>query len=210
MRYKVLKTRESGKHIKSGQNLTECFLSKKKGHMKKDCRKYKAWKEKGEKASKATTNEDNHKDLCFNINDNEDSKESWYIDSGATSHMTNNREFFDETFKDIEDKVVVANGKEANVSGIGSGKIICCNGNTKRTITLKNVLYVPGLHSNLLSVKKITGNGFTIEFKKKVCNILEDKKIVITVKSAGNLYKLKTEHKALSSMKIHSDKCIHT
>lgn len=44
--------------------------------MKKDCRKYKAWKEKGEKASKATEDKDNRKDLCLNINDKEHSRDS--------------------------------------------------------------------------------------------------------------------------------------
>jgi len=42
-----------------------------------------------------------------------------------------------------------------------------------------------------------------------VCNILEDKKIVVTAESLGNLYKLRIESKALSTMKMHSNKCIH-
>lgn len=203
---KALKTRERGQHTKSRQDAVECFFCKKKGHMKKECRKYKAWKEKSEKANKATADKDN---LCFNTDNKGYFRELWYIDSGATSHMTNNREFFNEIFTNIEDKIIVANGKEANVKGIGSGKVICYNGNIKKTITLKNALYIPDLHTNLISVKKITENGFTVEFKEKACNILEDKKIIVTAESEGNLYKLKTEHKVLSSMKTHSDKCIH-
>lgn len=38
--------------------------------MKKECRNYKAWKEKSEMANRATADKDN---LCFNI-DNEDKK----------------------------------------------------------------------------------------------------------------------------------------
>jgi len=207
---KVLKTRDSGKYTKPRHKLAECFFCKKKGHMKKDCKKYRAWKEKNEKANAATADRNNKDNLCFNTSNEDDTRKSWYIDSGATSHMTNNREFFDKTFTSVEDKVTVANGKEAKITGIGSGRIKCYNENATKTITLKNVLYIPSLHSNLLSVKKITEHGFIIEFKNKICNILEDKKIIVTAESVGNLYKLRTEHKALSSMKTHSDNCIHT
>lgn len=47
---KALKTREKGQHTKSKQDAVECFFCKKRGHMKKECRKYKAWKEKSEKS----------------------------------------------------------------------------------------------------------------------------------------------------------------
>lgn len=58
-------------------------------------------------------------------------------------------------------------------------------------------------------MKKIIENGFTIEFEDKICNILKDKDVIVTAESAGNLCMLKTEHKALLSMKIHFDKCIY-
>jgi len=128
---KVLKTWDSGKYTKSGQNFVEC---KKKGHIKKDCRKYKAWKEKSEKANKATA--DKNKDICFNTNNKDKSRKSWYIDSGATNHLTNDREFFDETFTNIEGKVTVENKEESKTIGIGSGKIKYYNGNTEKIITL--------------------------------------------------------------------------
>jgi len=41
---KVLKTRDSGKYTKPRHDLAECFFCKKKGHMKKDCKKYKGKK----------------------------------------------------------------------------------------------------------------------------------------------------------------------
>lgn len=168
---KVLKTRDSGKYTKSRKDLAECFFCKRKGHIKKDCRKYKAWKEKNEKTNTATANKDDKDNFCFSTINEDDSRESWYVDSGATSHMTNSREFFDKTFTSVEDKVTVANGKEVKVMGIGSGRVKCYNGNIMKIITLKNVLYIPDLHNSLLLVKKITENGFTVEFKKETCKI---------------------------------------
>lgn len=113
--------------------------------MKKDCKKYKAWKEKNEKANTATADRNDKDNLCFSTNNEDDIRKSWYVDSGATSHMTNSREFFDKTFTSVEDKVTVANGKEAKVMGIELGRIKYCNENTIKTITLKDVLYIPGL-----------------------------------------------------------------
>lgn len=167
---------------------------------------HKNWKERNEKANKVTEN-----DLCFNTNQEKYVKEFWYIDSGATSHMTNNRKFFNVSFTEAYDKVMVANGKEVKVKGIGSGKIKCIiDKNNVRTITLKNVLYVPELYSNLMSVKKITELGFRIEFKKKECNIVKGNDIVVAADCTGNVYKLRTEQVALASVNEHNNDCIHT
>lgn len=95
------------KHMRTSQNMLECYFCKKKRHVKRECRKYKAWKNKNEKVNKVTDN-----NLCFNTNTRVHMKDSWFIDSGATSHMTNNRDFFNKDFINITDKVTVANGKK--------------------------------------------------------------------------------------------------
>lgn len=101
--------------------------------MMKECRKYKAWKEKSEKENKATTDKDN---FCFNIRRHNNLRELWfgYVDLDATSHMTSSREFFDEVFRNVEDKVTVTNGKKVKVMGVGSGKS-CYDENIKRIVT---------------------------------------------------------------------------
>jgi len=77
--------------------------------------------------------------------------------------MLSDRELFTLNYKEIKDKVTVADGKEVIVSGIGSG-VIKLKGN-KRTVTLKDVLHVPKLSGNLISVKRITENGFKVQFQ---------------------------------------------
>jgi len=106
----------------------ECFFCKKPGHLKNDCRAWKAKMSKLEKASSqkaesAVSDAEScpKNSVAFTINVDTLSSNGWYIDSGATSHMTNDRNFFTE-FSDTKPvKVTVANGQYMMSEGVGSG-----------------------------------------------------------------------------------------
>ena len=92
-----------------------------------------------------------------------DTSSDWYIDSGASAHMCNNPSLF-TSLQDIssEDTVSVGNGEETEVTGIGT--VLCSSvvdGNQK-TVELKNVLYVPSLMCNLISVSRIRKAGLRV------------------------------------------------
>lgn len=93
----------------------------------------------------------------FPMQDSEkDEKSKWYIDSGASSHMCNNPNYFTHLDTDVEPMTVsVGDGTKSAV--VGKGTIVCeaeVNG-SKRLIGLHNVLCVPDLMCNLLSVSRI-------------------------------------------------------
>lgn len=73
----------------------------------------------------------------------------WASDSGATDHMSGKRHLF-STYKPCTEKLQVklADGSYASVAGIGTVILT-------PLIVLKNVLHVPDLTYNLISVKKI-------------------------------------------------------
>lgn len=71
-----------------------CFFCKKDNHIKKDCMKYKQWKEKHEssngtksKSSDKAHMVEHNKECLFQVSTKGDN--GWIIDSGATSHVTN-------------------------------------------------------------------------------------------------------------------------
>ena len=87
---------------------------------------------------------------------------TWYIDSGATSHMTGAREVFSELSEAGRDVEVVL-GDNTVVRAVGRGTITFQR-ESMSPMTLRNVLYVPGLKKNLVSVSTIEDRGLGVCF----------------------------------------------
>ena len=93
---------------------------------------------------------------------------SWLIDSGCTNHMTPNEGMFVNLNTNINVPIRVGNGSVLLSKGKGD---IALKG--KRII--KDVLLVPKLGKNLLSVPQMITNGYQVLFKESHC-INYDKK----------------------------------
>lgn len=64
-------------------------------------------------------------------------------------------------------------------------------------IQLKNVLDVPGLAANLISVSTITRNGYKVVFNEKGCNINDGKgRLVCSATLNNKLYALDLQSKS--------------
>ena len=73
----------------------------------------------------------------------------WIIDSGATDHMTCDRYRFSHlSSKSSKITITNANGVSSPVIGIGTIPL-------SLALTIKDVLFVPSLNCNLLSVNQI-------------------------------------------------------
>lgn len=79
------------------------------------------------------------------------SKEMWLVDSACSNHMTSNLELF----KELEDvggmKVKIGNGDYMEVKGRGTIALETSSG----TKMISNVLFVPEVDQNLLSVGQL-------------------------------------------------------
>ena len=73
----------------------------------------------------------------------------WYLDTGYSNHMCGEKSAFSELDKAFRD--VVKFGDDSKVSVIGKGKVAIQN-NRDSIQTISNVLFVPDLRTNLLSV----------------------------------------------------------
>jgi transposase InsO family protein len=118
---------------------------------------------------------------------------SWIVDSGATSHMCNERKFFVE-FRNLEPtlQVTLGDGHELQAAGQGTVEleITLAKGVTKKC-KLYDALYVPKLSYNLISVSKSTETGKTITFGEAGCQILDrSRKLIAAATKVGNLYYL--------------------
>nr|CAD1820646.1 unnamed protein product [Ananas comosus var. bracteatus] len=119
------------------------------------------------------------------MNAHQESQETWYLDSGCSNHMTGNRDFFVDLHQDSSSQVKLGNGKLQQIGGEGVIAVYT-KGGMKRLI--HDVLYVPGLTQNLLSVGQLLQNGYTVIFEKGECKIFDkDKKaLVANIKMTPN------------------------
>ena len=124
---------------------------------------------------------------------NSSQRNNWIMDSGATCHMCNNKMLFsklDGLKQSLE--VTLGDGRVLEATGRGivvlemklpQGKSMKCN--------LHDVLYVPMLSLNLLSVSKVTEFGKTISFSDNSSQTTGvNQKLVATATRVGNLYHL--------------------
>jgi hypothetical protein len=98
--------------------------------------------------------------LCISTNAN--SRVGWYVDSGASRHVTFNKKSFN-TLRQQEANIQVELGDDATylVTGMGSVSFNMPSGNV---LDLDDVLFVPDLTKNLLSVSAWTELRFVVEF----------------------------------------------
>jgi hypothetical protein len=77
----------------------------------------------------------------------------WYIDSGASSHMTRIREHFYD-LRDNEVRIEISLGDERVVRVIGVGTV-AFQRDGMPPISFTDVLYVPRMKKNLISVSTL-------------------------------------------------------
>lgn len=204
-------------HPKTSSDRKECYFCKATGHYRKDCP---AWRAQGrpshrrrprQRARAVKSCASSSSETAFLLGQGTSSK-SWYIDSGATSHMCNDRAFFTEGYRSKTETVTVANGQKISSQGIGDGILHCQVSETaSKPVSVKNVLYVPSLESNLLSVKKMTQQGHVVTFSNGQCVVTKNQEVVATGKIENDLYSLSTVSSQAASLSRSSDHrdCIH-
>ena len=103
------------------------------------------------------------------------SDEVWYVDSGASNHMTSHKEWFSYLEKPMQPGVVatgddtlhpIANVGEVPLNHVGhKGKVM-------------TVLHVPTITKNLVSVGQIVDQGMEVRFTHLGCFIEEKGRVI--------------------------------
>ena len=136
----------------------KCRKCGQNGHIEKICRS-----QQHEDRANVVTEQHQEEQLfvatCF-VTSNR-SSDSWLIDSGCTHHMTNDKELFKELDKTVISKVKIGNGEYISVKGKGTVALESLSG--LKYIT--DVLYVPDIDQNLLSVGQLIEKGFKVIFE---------------------------------------------
>lgn len=136
-----------------------------------------------------TTNE-NYESAMRMTNNDKLYPSTWYIDSGATSHMTYDKSAFINLTESETEKVKMPDGSFLDVKGTGTIRVKTTDHNCKyQYIQILNVLYVPEIRENLLSVSTFEKKGYVTSFEDGTCRIKKkDDSLMLTGKRLNNLY----------------------
>jgi len=97
------------------------------------------------------------------------SSKCWLIDSGCTNHMTYDKTLFKDLKPTNVSKVRIGNCGYISVKGKGTVTISTCSG----TKLISDILYVPNIDQNLLSVGHLIKKGFKVSFEHQYCFIYD-------------------------------------
>ena len=185
-------------NVKRFKKTFKCYECGKSGHIKKNCKVFlnKLKASSSSNANMVNTAEvsDLEYDSCglISVLSACDVKyNSWVIDSGATRHMCNSVDKFDKLIDlKFHKQVKVGDGRSIKAIGIGTVTLHVDTG-ISGSFKLCNVLYVPELSYNLLSVAQILNDDKTVNFHNNVCDILsKNGDIIVSGNKTGDLYQV--------------------
>jgi hypothetical protein len=125
-------------------------------------------------------------------------EDMWLIDSGASKHMIGQRDILScISEKNFSQKVTLGDDYQYPIKGVGESRYKLNSGNS---IKMKDVLFVPGLTKNLLSISSLEKKGFRVAFidgeflmwaKGETLN-----EVIIIGREENGLYRLKGHSEA--------------
>ncbi|KAD5961432.1 hypothetical protein E3N88_12905 [Mikania micrantha] len=116
-------------------------------------------------------------------------RDLWYLDNGASNHMTGHKEMFAELNQTIVGEVRFGDGSKVAIQGKGTILFNCKNGDQ---FVMHSVYYIPALRSNVISLGQLTEDGYEIAMKGEFLKLHDEKgKLVMKVqRSINKLYRI--------------------
>ena len=96
----------------------------------------------------------------------------WYLDNACSRHKAEDKSLFKTLKEKVGNYVTFGDGSHAQVLGKGTIEI-------PGLPLLKDVLYIKGLKTNLLSITSICDEDFLVQFSKKGCIIINEEGIQV-------------------------------
>lgn len=172
-----------------GTNGIRCFTCNQYGHISKNCPNKKQTSTSSSQPVQCLPTA--HKGLIAAFSTFYDNHNDWYFDSASSFHMTMRENWLKEKCAATVDKILAANNSVMEVKSTGQVNVqIVCKDEVKQ-ITVNNVLHVPDLSVNLLSISQIVSKGYTVVFDKSGCEVLDENgEVIATGEHINNMFKL--------------------
>ena len=217
------KSNPKGQEGKQYKTKKSCHYCQKPGHFARDCRK----KKRDQEANQASMQDEEEKMESLHVDTEELSDEEikipetyhtciegmqetkvdvlstavdsqiWIVDSGATQHMTHDRNMLLNPYKIRPVRVRMANGSKQIADT--EGTVLLRNKKGKIT-KIQKVLYVPEIRYNLLSIPQILDNSqkVLVTFEKGRCIVKSRKgKEILSAQKNNGLFQIKHHPKPI-------------
>lgn len=116
----------------------------------------------------------------------------WYLDNGASNHMTGQKSKFNELDERITGRVKFGDGSTVEIKGRGSIILKCKDGQEH---VLKEVYFIPNLCSNIISIGQLAKEGKRVTIRGEYMWVFDKQEhFLMKIKRSQNrLYKLLIE-----------------
>ncbi|KAJ6645813.1 Retrovirus-related Pol polyprotein from transposon TNT 1-94, partial [Pseudolycoriella hygida] len=136
---------------------------------------------------------------------NEKNKNEWFLDSAASSNMTPFGDIVNKKVQCSIKHIATANDSKMKVNCVGSVNLNISDNH----IEAKEVLHVPELSVNLLSVSKLVKSGNTVVFDMDGCRIYNSfNELVTKCKETSGVYKIRTDDPKCMYTKVCGNKLV--
>ncbi|KAF7130883.1 hypothetical protein RHSIM_Rhsim10G0164600 [Rhododendron simsii] len=115
---------------------------------------------------------------------------SWVIDSGASFHVTSQRDFFASYIHGDFGHVRMGNEGVSKIVGMGD---VCLETNTGCKLLLKDVRHVPDIRLNLISAGKLDDEGYKNQFGDGKWKLSKGSLVVARGKKSSTLYLMQSK-----------------
>ena len=151
--------RKNGKRFDKSK--VECWSCHKTGHFQSEC-----------PTKKSAGSSNKPLSFTFAVTGLNSDCHTWIVDSGCSQHMTPHAELISGPLKKVEIAVKTADGTMLKSLGTGvvNLKLKSVSGDLIST-TLEDVLVIPGLKQNLLSVARVCEKGGMVSINSDNCSI---------------------------------------
>lgn len=142
-------------------------------------------------------NEKNFVPEKYETNSGDDN--TWYLDNGASNHMTGDQRYFSKLDTTITGKVRFGDDSRIDIRGKGTVSFTDMNGDSRK---MTDVYFIPDLKSNIISLGQATEAGCDIRMRGETLTMRDPhgKLLVTAMRSKNRLYKVKMGLKSTSRL----------
>lgn len=196
--------RETSKDTNEHESLRDvkCYRCNKFGHIGRNCPQYGDHKRFTKRNTSTRDQHERNNDTreksraahtCQKMNYEANSskriseRNEWLLDSGATDHLTSDRKKLTD-FENETANITCAGGESLRSKGKGNMEITWSAENGGTTMTLSDVLYVPELNGNLVSISRLGDANINVNFDKERATLINNEEVIGTAKRKNDVY----------------------